>query len=75
MSNITIDLKGEVCPMPVLKTKMALEKMLPGQILEIIVDYPPSKENIERFVTSQGNEIIGIKEEGTEIRITVKKVR
>jgi len=74
MADITLDVCGEVCPMPVLKTKKALEGMKPGEVLEVIVDYPPSRENVQRFATSEGNEILGVEEEGNKIKILVKKV-
>ncbi len=74
MADITVDVCGEVCPMPVLKTKKALEGMKPGEVLEVIVDYPPSRENVQRFATSEGNEILGVEEEGNKIKILVKKV-
>jgi len=48
MADKTLDVCGEVCPMPVLRTKRALEEMKAGETLEVIVDYPPSKENVRR---------------------------
>jgi len=73
MADITLDVCGEVCPMPVLRTKKALEGMKSGETLEVIVDYPPSKENVQRFAASEGNEILEINEEEDIIKILVKK--
>ena len=73
MADKVLDVCGEVCPMPVLKTKKALEKMKSGQTLEVIVDYTPSKENVQRFANFEGNEILEVNEEGDIIKILVKK--
>ncbi|MBW1971322.1 MAG: hypothetical protein DRP55_06235 [Spirochaetes bacterium] len=73
MADVTIDVCGEVCPMPVLKTKKALENINSGQTIEVICDYPPSKENVQRFVTSEGNEVLEVKEEGDKVKILIKK--
>ena len=73
MADKTLDVCGEVCPMPVLRTKRALEEMKAGETLEVIVDYPPSKENVRRFALSEGNEVLEVKEEGNLIKILIRK--
>ena len=69
----SINVCGEVCPMPVLRTKNALEEMKSGEILEVITDYPPSKENIQRFVVSQGNEVLKVDEQAEIIKLFIEK--
>ena len=69
----SINVCGEVCPMPVLRTKNALEEMKSGEILEVITDYPPSKENIQRFVVSQGNEVLKVDEQTEIIKLFIEK--
>ena len=73
MADKSLDVCGEVCPMPVLRTKRALEEMKAGETLEVIVDYPPSKENVRRLALSEGNEVLEIKEEGNLIKILIRK--
>jgi tRNA 2-thiouridine synthesizing protein A len=48
-----LDLKGKVCPMTFVYTKIALEEMEPGQILEVILDYAPSFTNVPRSIKLQ----------------------
>jgi selenium metabolism protein YedF len=48
-----IDARGKACPTPVIMTKKALEEMDEG-ILTVLVDNFASKENVTKFVTSQG---------------------
>lgn len=41
-----LDLSGEVCPAPLVKSRRAMDKMESGEILEIIVTDDGSKGNI-----------------------------
>ena len=38
------DVRGETCPFPALHTQKKLKKLPVGQVLEIIIDHPPSAE-------------------------------
>jgi len=70
----SIDVRGEVCPIPDVETKRALKSMESGQILEIMLDYPLSKERIPEAVKREGNEVIAIDEVGSsEWKILIKK--
>jgi len=70
----SIDVRGEVCPIPDVETKRALKSMESGQILEIMLDYPLSKERIPEAVRREGNEVIAIDEVGSsEWKILIKK--
>ena len=73
MPDVTLDVCGEVCPLPVMKTNEALTKMKSGETLEVIVDYPPSKENVRRLATSKGHEIVNIAEQEEIVRLLIKK--
>ncbi len=50
---ITVDCRGLACPVPVLKTKEALEKIGQGELL-VIVDNKASRENVKRFAQKMG---------------------
>jgi tRNA 2-thiouridine synthesizing protein A len=69
------DLRGEICPMPVLKTRGKLERLKSGQVLEVIVDYPAAKENIKRAVEKEGSQVLKVEERGKDIHIFIKKGR
>jgi len=69
----TIDERGEVCPVPDVDTKRALKKMKPGEVLEVLIDYPLSKERIPNNVEKDGHEVLAIEETGaSEWRILIK---
>ena len=37
-----LDVRGEICPYPMLKTEHALKTLPPGETLEVITDHPPA---------------------------------
>ncbi len=41
-----LDIRGKLCPITFVYTKLNLEKMNSGEILEITLDFPPALENI-----------------------------
>ena len=61
-----LDATGLVCPMPALKTKKALMKMKPGQVLKIILDYEPATESVPRDLAKTKHEYLGIEEDEDE---------
>ena len=48
-----IDARGLSCPAPVLETKAAVESRHPQRI-EVLVDNEPARQNVVRFLESQG---------------------
>ncbi len=69
----TIDECGEVCPIPDVDTKRALSKMQSGEILEVLIDYPLSKERIPATVERMGHEVLLVEETGLSAwRILIK---
>lgn len=60
----SIDLMGEVCPYPDVKSKRKSKKMNSGEILEILIDYPLSAERIPETMKSLGHEVLEVEKTG-----------
>jgi len=77
MSNITpdevVDLKGLNCPMPVLKTKKALDNAGGGKILRIDLTDAGSKSDIPAMIKRTGNELLEMTEADGVISFFIKK--
>lgn len=58
----TLDTSGLSCPMPLLRTKKALNEMSAGQVLKIIGTDPGSKKDIPEFGNKDGNEFLGMQD-------------
>ena len=48
-----IDIRGKVCPMTFVYAKINLEKMNPGELIDIILDFPPALKNIPKSCDTQ----------------------
>lgn len=58
----TLDIQGKVCPMTFVYTKLELEKMKPGEILEITLDFPAAVENVPNSCKRQNlGELLEVK--------------
>jgi len=71
MSMKTIDCCGKTCPLPVIETKNALEKEGINEIA-VLVDNPISRENVMRFLQSQGFSV-SVMEENNVHRIEASR--
>ncbi len=70
-----LDCLGLYCPEPVFKTRMELDEMKVGEILEVMADDPAAEEDIRSLVKNLEQEIVGVLKEGNSVRILIKKVR
>jgi TusA-related sulfurtransferase len=68
-----LDAKGLNCPMPVIKTKKAIEGMNSGEVLKVEATDKGSKSDITAFANRTGNELLESKEEGGTFIFFLKK--
>lgn len=69
----TLDVRGEICPNPDVKSMTALEKMEKGQILEVLIDYPLSLERIPRNAEKRKHKVLKTEQiSGPEHRILIE---
>ena len=74
-ANQVLDCKGLSCPLPVLKTKKAMDGLALGQILEMISTDPGSKADIAAWTKRTGNELLDTVEESGTFRFFLKKLK
>jgi len=58
----TLDVKGQVCPLTFVRSKLAIEQMAIGEVLEIIVDHQPSAVNVPRSMEQEGQTVLGVEQ-------------
>ena len=71
----TLDCLGLYCPEPVFKTRMELDEMEVGEILEVMADDPAAEEDIRSLVKNLEQEIVGVSRSGNTVRIIIRKVK
>jgi tRNA 2-thiouridine synthesizing protein A len=68
-----LDCQGYVCPHPQIYTKKALERLQPGEVLELVFDNASSSETIAAMVDASGHEIVARTQEGGKYRWKIRK--
>jgi tRNA 2-thiouridine synthesizing protein A len=58
-----LDARGLSCPLPILKTKKALNDLVSGQVLKIMATDPGSIKDMQAFATQTGNALLSQEEE------------
>jgi tRNA 2-thiouridine synthesizing protein A len=64
----TLDLTGVVCPMNWVRARLALERMQPGELLELVLDEGEALESVPRSAREEGH---AVAVEGR--RVTIEK--
>jgi tRNA 2-thiouridine synthesizing protein A len=53
-----LDAKGLNCPLPILKTKKAIETLSKDQVLKVVTTDPGSKNDMAAWAKRTGNQIV-----------------
>jgi len=69
MDGKEIDARGLTCPIPVVRTKQAIEEN-PGEKITVLVETAVSKENVSRLAKSLGYSV-AIEEVAGEFRLNL----
>jgi TusA-related sulfurtransferase len=54
----TVNIKGQICPYTFVRSKLAMEQMAVGQVLEIVTDHRPASENVPRSMENEGQNVL-----------------
>ncbi|SER89249.1 sulfurtransferase TusA family protein [Natrinema salaciae] len=70
----TLDVKGASCPMPVVKTKSAIDELDGGDVLEVLATDSGSMSDIDGWATgTEGVELLDQVEDGDVYKHYVQK--
>ena len=72
----SLDVRGQVCPYPELLTLRALQNLSSGDILEVILDNPPSVRDISIVIEKRGYgkpDVSNVNKETSKITINIPK--
>jgi tRNA 2-thiouridine synthesizing protein A len=73
--NRKLDCLGLYCPEPVFKTRMELDEMKKGEVLEVLADDPAAEEDIKSLVKHLEQEIVSVSKDGNKVRILIRKTK
>lgn len=72
-SEVVLDLKGLLCPLPVLKARKALEGMASGEKLTVLATDPMAAIDVPHFCQEQGHSLLGQSKEGEVLAFTIRR--
>ncbi len=70
---VRLDLRGVKCPLSWAHTKVRLEKMRPGQTLEVLLDDPRGARDIPRAAEAEGYSVIESEQRAGVFRVRIEK--
>ena len=68
-----LDARGLECPLPILRTKQSLNKMLSGQVLRVVATDPGSVRDFHAFSRQSGHEVLASGDNGGEFFFLLRK--
>jgi len=68
-----LDLKGVPCPLNFVKTKLALESMEAGSILEVFLDDGEPIINVTASVKEEGHQILKVEKIAEHWKLVIKR--
>lgn len=73
--NQTLDCSGMACPLPILKTKKAVDGMPVGQVLKMIATDPGSPSDVDAWCQKTGQQLVSSEKEGDKFVFYIKKIK
>ena len=68
-----LDLKGLTCPLPLLKMKLALKQIEPGQVIYVETSDSGSWQDFHKFAEITNNELISAEQCDNYYQFVIKK--
>jgi tRNA 2-thiouridine synthesizing protein A len=68
-----LDCSNLSCPMPILKTKKAVDTMQIGQVLKMIATDPGSLPDMIAWTSKTGHELLGHEQDGEKFTFFIKR--
>lgn len=73
MEHQQLDLRGVACPINYVKTKLKLEEMDDGEMLEVLLDEGQPIKNVPRSAREDGNTIKELAKKGSYYSVLIEK--
>jgi len=70
---LLLDVMGQKCPLPVLRTKKRLLRLEPGRLLRVFTTDPVSRIDLPHFCAETGHELIETRDRGTWIEFLIRR--
>ena len=72
---MTLDLKGMVCPIPIVKMSQAIKQVQEGDLIEAFATDPGVLADIPAWCRTSGNEMVTMERADKNFRFIVRRVK
>lgn len=69
----TLDAKGMACPLPVVKARLEIDKLQPGDVLQVIATDPGSVADFDNWTKMSGHQLLGSEESDGVFTYLIRK--
>jgi len=74
-ADLVLDLKGLMCPLPVVRISKAIKEVPVGGVIEATATDPGVLADIPAWAKSTGNEMVKTEREGKSIKFWVRRLK
>jgi tRNA 2-thiouridine synthesizing protein A len=72
---LSLDFKGLLCPMPVVKLAQAIKQIQVGELVEAVASDPGVMADIPAWARTSGNEVVSLEKQDKVFKFVVKRVK
>jgi len=72
--DVTLDARGQLCPMPIVNMAKKMKDVQAGKVLEVLADDEGAHADIPAWTARTGNEFLGEEADAGYTRYFVRKV-
>ncbi len=69
----TLDCRGLLCPMPIVKTGKEIKSLAPGQVLKVVTTDRGAIADMPAFAKDTGNSLLEWHQEGSDLVFYIRK--
>jgi tRNA 2-thiouridine synthesizing protein A len=69
----TVDARGLSCPMPIVRTALAVKSLQPGALVEVLATDPGSQRDFVAWCRSTGHALVGQTADGPVYRFLIRR--
>lgn len=69
----TLDCRGLLCPMPIVKTGIEIRGLAPGQVLKVVTTDRGAIGDMPAFAEDTGNRLLGWHRDGSDLVFYIRK--
>jgi tRNA 2-thiouridine synthesizing protein A len=69
----TVDARGLSCPMPIVRTALAVKALAPGALIEVLATDPGSQRDFVAWCRSTGHALVEQTADGSVFRFLIRR--